>query len=99
MAERALAVRIDSGGILVVSLFDFFFLFGAIASKSQKESIFGFMMVCESPIFREITLVGEDWLHWLISFAGVSCLWLPTCVDKMGWGIHVTVQYMTYWSQ
>ena len=64
------------------------------------------MMVCELPIFRVVTLVDEDWLHWLIRFAGISSLWLPTCVDEMGWGvdemgwgIFVTVQYRTYWSQ
>ena len=51
------------------------------------------------PKFRVITLVGEDWLHWLIGLAGISCLWLPTCVDDMGSLILVTVQYRTYWLQ
>ena len=70
-----------------------------MANESQKGSIFGCMMVFKCPIFRVIKLVGEDWLHWLIVFAGISCLWLPTCVDEVGWGILVTVQYRTYWSQ
>ena len=46
-------------------------------------------------MFRVIKLVGEDWIHWLIRFAGTSCLWLSTCVDEMGWSILVTVQNMT----
>ena len=29
----------------------------------------------------------------------ISSLWLPTCVDEMGWGILVTVKYRAYWSQ
>ena len=32
------------------------------------------MVVCEWPTFRVITLVGEDWLHWLLGFAGISGL-------------------------
>ena len=32
---------------------------------------------------------------WLIGVAGISCLWLPTYVDEMGWGILVIVQYRT----
>ena len=34
-----------------------------------------------------------------MGLAGISCLWLPTCVDEMGWGILVTVQCTTCWSQ
>ena len=41
VAGRAWAVRIDSGSIY----FFFIRLFGAIANKSQKGGIFGFMMV------------------------------------------------------
>ena len=46
-------------------------------------------MVCKRPIIREIKLVGENWLRWLIGFAGISRLWLPTCVHEMGWVILV----------
>ena len=53
---------------------------------------FRFTVVCKRLIFRVIKLVREDWLHWLKVFAGISCLWLPTHVDEMGWGIFVTVQ-------
>ena len=56
-------------------------------------------MVRKRPTVRVIELVGEDWLHWLIAFVGISCLWLPTYVDEMGWGIFVTVQCRTYWPQ
>ena len=74
-------------------------LLGAIANKSQRTVFSFFMVVCKLPIFRVITLFGEHWLQWLIGLAGIFFLWLPTCVDEMGWGILVTVQYKTYWSQ
>ena len=62
--------------VSTVAAFKLFFIrfFGDIANKSQKRSILGFMMVCEWPIFQVITLVGEDWLHWPIGLAGISCL-------------------------
>ena len=64
-----------------------------LAKKSQKGGILGVKMVCKRLVFRVIKLVSEDWLHWLIGFAGISCLWLSTCVDEVGWWPR------TYWSQ
>ena len=47
---------------------------------------------CGALVFLAIRLIGEDWLPWLIGVSGVSCLWLPTCVDEMRCGVVVTVQ-------
>ena len=43
-------------------------------------------------VYEVVKLVREDYLGKFIGFAGISCLWLPTCVDEMGWGILVTAQ-------
>ena len=74
-------------------------IIGRYSKQKPKGEYFRFYDGLPMTNIRVITLVGEDWLHWLIDLAGIFCLCLSTCVDEMGWGDLVTVPYSTYWSQ